>query len=107
LTISLTEAILNSMTKVTGKLQITLPKHLADAYGIQVGDEVELVAAGELIAIRPARAAKPRLSPEERLRYFDEATQRQRERNSRHAPLSPTEDRGWTRDELYDRGRPR
>jgi AbrB family looped-hinge helix DNA binding protein len=94
------------MTKVTGKLQITLPKHLADAFGIQVGDEVELVAAGELIAIRPARAAKPRLSPEERLRYFDEATQRERERKSPHVP-SDTDDRGWTRDELYDRGRPR
>lgn len=97
---------LRPMTKVTGKLQITLPKRLADAYGIQVGDEVELVASGEAIAILPARAAKPFLSPEERLRHFDDATRRQRERTPQHAP-SATEDRGWTRDSLYDRARPR
>ena len=94
------------MTRVTGKFQITLPKRLVDLYGISVGDEVELVASGEAIAIVPARAAKPLLSLEERLRLFDESQRRVRERKPLPAPGDP-EDRGWTRDELYDRGRPR
>jgi AbrB family looped-hinge helix DNA binding protein len=94
------------MTRVTGKFQITLPKKLVDSYGIQIGDEVELVASGEVITIVPAAASKPRLSLEERLRLFDEATRRQRAREPLPASTSE-EDRGWIRDELYDRGRPR
>lgn len=94
------------MTRVTGKLQITLPKRLAETYGIRVGDEVELVAAGEAISILPARTIRKRLPVEERLRQFDQATRRQRERDSLHAP-STSEDRGWSREELYGRGQPR
>ena len=94
------------MTRVTGKFQITLPKRLVDAFGIRVGDEVELIASGEAIAIVPAGAAKPRLSPEDRLRLFDEATRRQREREPL-ATSDASEDRGWSRDDLYDRARPR
>ncbi len=94
------------MTRVTGKFQITLPKRLVDTYGIRVGDEVELRAAGEVIAIVPAGVAKPRLSLEERLRLFDEAMRRVREQTPLPEPAA-TEDRGWTRDELYDRGRSR
>jgi len=95
-----------AMTRVTGKFQITLPKKLVDAYGINIGDEVELVASGEVIAIVPAGASKPRLSLEERLRLFDEATRRHSARE-RLPTSSTSEDRGWTRDELYDRGRTR
>lgn len=95
------------MTRVTGKFQITLPKRLVDAYGIRVGDEVQLLAAGESIAIVPARAARPRLSPEERLRHFDQGTKRQQLRNQSGKPTSNTKDRGWSRDQLYTRGRPR
>jgi len=93
-----------SMTRVTGKFQITLPKRLVDAFGIHVGDEVELVAAGDVIAIVPASAAKLRLSREERLQHFDQATRRQELRS--RAVVAETEGRGWSRDELYDRGRP-
>jgi AbrB family looped-hinge helix DNA binding protein len=94
------------MARVTGKLQITLPKRLAETYGIRVGDEVEIVASGEAISILPPNAMTRRLPLEERLRQFDLATQRQRERNSLHAPTHST-DRGWRRDELYDRKGPR
>lgn len=94
------------MTRVTGKFQITLPKRLVDAFGIRVGDEVELMASGDAIAIVPAGAARPRLSPEERLRLFDEATRRQREREPLPASEA-SEDRGWSRDALYNRARPR
>jgi AbrB family looped-hinge helix DNA binding protein len=94
------------MSKVTGKLQITLPKRLAETYGIRVGDEVEIVAAGESIAIVPARATHSILSPEERLRHFDEATRRIEARQKREA-RGPAKDRGWSREDLYTRGRPR
>ncbi len=94
------------MTRVTGKFQITLPKRLVDAYGIHVGDEVELKAAGESIAIIPARSARPELSAQERVRLFDQGTLRQVERDRRQ-PRQPADDRGWTREELYTRGRPR
>lgn len=94
------------MTRVTGKFQITLPKRLVQAYGIAVGDEVELVAAGESIAIIPARSIRPELSTQERLRLFDETS---RWLDARQWPVTygPEEDRGWTREELYTRGRPR
>ncbi len=94
------------MTRVTGKFQITLPKRLVDVYDIRVGDEVELVSAGESIAIVPARSRRPELSTEERLRLFDQATQRQAKRD-RDQPRTASSDRGWTREELYARGRPR
>lgn len=94
------------MTRVTGKFQITLPKRLVEAFGIRVGDEVELVAAGNAIRIVPANAARSDLSLEDRLRLFDEATQRAKKR-AREKKLPPATDRGWNRDELYDRGRTR
>jgi AbrB family looped-hinge helix DNA binding protein len=94
------------MTRVTGKFQITLPKRLVDAFGISVGDEVELVAAGDAIRIVPATAVRPGLSTQERARLFDEATQRVKTR-AKQKKLPMATDRGWTRGELYDRGRTR
>lgn len=95
------------MTRVTGKFQITLPKRLVDSYGIRVGDDVEIVAAGESIAIIPARTLTPLLSPQERLRHFDQATRRQEERQQGEPLRGAATDRGWGREELYARGRPR
>jgi AbrB family looped-hinge helix DNA binding protein len=94
------------MTRVTGKFQITLPKRLVDAYGIRVGDEVEIVAAGESIAIMPARTLATALPAQERLRNFDQATQRQAARQQSEPPAA-AENRGWTREDLHTRGRPR
>ena len=94
------------MTRVTGKFQITLPKRLVDAFGICVGDEVELVAAGDAIRIVPASAIRSGLSTQEKLRLFDESTQRMKA-SALEKKLPVTTDRGWTRDELYDRGRSR
>ena len=94
------------MTRVTGKFQITLPKRLVDAFGICVGDEVELVAAGDGIRIVPANAVRPGLSTQERLRLFDEAKLRIAA-SVKEKKLPAASDRGWTREELYDRGRTR
>lgn len=90
------------MSKVTGKFQITLPKRLATTYGIKVGDEVEFCADGDRIALRPA----PRkvLDRTHRLREFDRATERQRNRQ-RARPPETARTRGWSREELYTRGR--
>lgn len=43
------------------------------------------------------------LDRESRLKLFDEATQRQRERENRRGIPPPTQDRGWKREDLYDR----
>jgi AbrB family looped-hinge helix DNA binding protein len=88
------------MTKVTSKLQITVPKRLAERFGIKPGDEIEWQATEHAIRIVPSPLPKP--SIEERLRLFEQATVRQRERE-RLRQLPPEPDRGWTREELYDR----
>ena len=94
------------MTRMTEKFQITLPMHLVEAFGIRVGDEVELVAAGTAIRIVPANAVRSVRSLEERLRLFDGATQRAQQR-AKEKKLLPATDGGWSRDDLYGRGRAR
>ena len=91
------------MAKVTSKLQVTVPKAIAQQYGIRPGDEIEWIASGNLIRIEPGGRRRP-LDVEERLRLFDESTRRLRRRKG--AGKAPP-DRGWTREELYTRGNPR
>ncbi len=93
------------MAKVTSKLQVTIPKSLADRFGIQPGDDIEWVAAGETIRIVPQRRLPAQYTIEDRVTIFDQATERQRERETQGEPPSGREDRGWTRDGLYRRGR--
>ena len=105
------------MPKVTSKLQLTVPKKIADQYGIRPGDELEWIPAGDSIRVElMRRKAKNgmRLSAEERLEMFDEGTKRLRKREQellkgKPRPESETSGRGWTREELYndDRGLPR
>ncbi len=92
------------MAKVTSKLQVTIPKVLAERYGIRPGDEIQWEPAGQFIRVVPAGRHRLRLSTAERLEMFDAATQRQREREARHPVAAGTVDRGWTREELYERG---
>ena len=102
------------MSKVTSKLQLTVPKAIADQYGIRPGDELEWVPAGEGIRVELVRTMKaPQvLTLKERLELFDRGTKRldsiQKE-ELRQATTSAGrgKGRGWTRDELYDRGFPR
>jgi bifunctional DNA-binding transcriptional regulator/antitoxin component of YhaV-PrlF toxin-antitoxin module len=99
------------VSRVTSKLQVTLPKALASRYGIEPGDEIEWEAAGEVIRVVPIRAAMPEATAEARLRLFDSASRRQRHREvmrpRRGGGAATDPKRGWTRDELYDRGRSR
>ena len=94
------------MAKVTSKLQVTIPKQLADAYRIRAGSEIRWMAAGEAIRIEPLQAsAREALSTEKRLALFDAATKRARRIRRRPAPDG--QDRGWKREDLYERGRSR
>ena len=94
------------MAKVTSKLQVTLPKALATQYGIRPGDDILWVASGDAIRVVPTRSVTESRTPAERLKLFDRATERQRARYRKARPKRAT-DRGWTREELYDRGRAR
>lgn len=91
---------------MTSKLQVTIPKSLAQRCRIKPGDDIEWAAAADGIRLTPVEARPRALSTEARLELFDAATARQasRQRKKRHAGSL---DRGWTRDELYDRDRSR
>jgi AbrB family looped-hinge helix DNA binding protein len=91
------------MAKVTGKFQITLPKAVVERCGIHVGDELELRPIGQSIQIDRRAVIGAR---RDRLAHFDRATARQRTRE-RVRPLVRARSRGWTREELYVRGRAR
>ena len=97
------------MAKVTSKLQVTIPKHIADEYGIAPGDEIDFVPAGDSIrVVLPRQRPRSLLSLEERLRLFDESTARQREREKHMVlPKEPPAERDWKREDLYTRGKPR
>lgn len=94
------------MAKVTSKLQVTVPKAIAEQYRIGPGDEIDWVAAGEVIRVIPRAEQVPHVDCETRLRLFDQASERQRARSSRHKG-KPPRDRGWRREDLYERGIPR
>ncbi|HEY4843248.1 MAG TPA: AbrB/MazE/SpoVT family DNA-binding domain-containing protein [Terriglobales bacterium] len=98
------------MAKVTSKLQLTLPKAIADRYKIRPGDDLDWLPAGDSIRVvkrDTSEAAEP-ATLKERLQLFDQATARQRKRQTRTGKRRLTANsqggRGWTREELYDRG---
>ena len=90
------------MAIVTSKLQVTIPKAVAEHVGIQPGDE-NWVPAGEAVRVVPAKNKRSCMQAHERLKRFDQATACQRDREATR-PLEPAAERGWTRQELYDRG---
>ena len=100
---------------MTSKLRLTVPKKIADQYGIRPGDELEWIPAGESIRVelvrRKARAGQ-QLSAEEGMALFEANMERvdrlqaeqMKEARESNAP-SMREKRGWTREELCeDRG---
>jgi AbrB family looped-hinge helix DNA binding protein len=98
------------MSKVTSKRQVTIPKEVADRYRIEPGDEIEWIPVGDEIRVITAGTARVgSLDVPDRLAAFDRATVRRDERAA-GASTKPTEQnalRGWTREELHDRGRTR
>lgn len=95
------------MSKVTSKLQVTLPKVLADKYGIRPGDEIEWKPAGDGIRVEVGNRERSSLTKVQKLTLFDESWKRQMRRQAGRKPVARPLSRGWTREELYTRGRPR
>ena len=93
------------MSRVTSKLQVTIPKALASRYGIHPGDDIRFEASEEIIRVVPPGTSAPAkgLDVETRLRLFDAATNRQQKREAERQPRRANK-RGWTREELYERG---
>lgn len=90
---------------------MTVPKAIADQYGIRPGDELQWVAAGDSIRVVPVRKGarvQGRLTLEQRLATFRESMRRQELRNQKfyaeNGPPDPATDRGWKREDLYTRG---
>ncbi len=92
------------MAKVTSKYQVTVPRAIAQQYSISPGDEIDWVAAGDVIRVVPSARQVTRDDRNSKLRLFDQATERHRKRpavpgtNQAHA-------RSWKREDLYERGR--
>ena len=125
------------MSKVTSKLQVTIPKAVAVKYGIRPGDQVrweELPRGVVMVRVSPhamggaGRVAEgvatpalrsqglltaKDLSPAERLAIFDAQTRRLEnprkvEEEERARRRKVEKERGWSREDLYgDRGLPR
>jgi AbrB family looped-hinge helix DNA binding protein len=101
------------MSKVTSKLQVSIPKAVATRYAIKPGDEVTFLAAGDSIRLVPPAADREEYDASERLEIFDRATRRQAQRQRQRQRRTPAArgkrqaGRGWTRAELYERGRAR
>jgi len=98
--------------KVTSKLQLTVPKAIADQFGIRPGDDLQWLPAGEVIRIIPRRKQSAALTPslEDRVELFDQATLRQQQREAlrpKRAQSSRRRSRGWKREDLYRRGHSR
>ena len=97
------------MSRVTSKLQVTVPKVIAERYGIRPGDQIDWVPAGDAIRVVPP-ARRMRCSKETRARrlaLFDQATERQQERQRGQKRRARGMDRGWRREDLYRSDRTR
>ena len=94
------------MAKVTSKYQVTVPRAIAEQYSIRPGDDIDWVAAGDVIRVIPSGKQMASEDRDSRLRLFDQATERHRKRPSAHKAKRPLE-RGWRREDVYGRGRSR
>lgn len=92
------------MAKVTSKYQVTVPRAIADKYGIRPGDDIDWTPAGDAIRVVPHGKGRGGNDIGSRLRLFDQATERQRARDRKRS-VSGVRDRGWKREDLYQRGR--
>ena len=94
------------MAKVTSKYQVTVPRKIAEEYHIHPGDDLDWAPAGDVIRVIPPGKQAVSQDRESQLRLFDQATDRHRKRRSERAAGRPR-DRGWSREDLYRRGRSR
>ncbi len=94
------------MSKVTSKLQVTIPKAIATRLGIRPGDEIQWHEQGDGLRIELIRKSKlAKGSADDCLKWFEQATQRQEAREATAGTrIAGGSDRGWTGEGLYERG---
>lgn len=81
---------------------MTIPKAIADEYGIAPGDEIDFAPGGDAIRVRRRASSPARIDIERRLDVFDRATERQQGRDVTVREPG-TVVRGWRREDLYGR----
>ena len=91
---------------MTSKYQVTVPRKIAERYNIRPGDNIDWAEAGEVIRVIPQARQETASDPGTQLRLFDQATERQRKR-AQSTPARIPRNRGWKREDLYERGRSR
>ena len=97
------------MAKVTSKLQLTIPKVVADQYGIRPGDNVELSPSGGFIRMVPPLRRHEEVTTQEKVRLFKQLLERHRsgrknQSKAHRAKAQAEAGRGWKREDLYTRG---
>ncbi len=90
--------------RVTSKLQVTIPKAIAQRNGIEPGQEIDWLPAVEAIRVVPRSDHLRTPDRKRRLDLFDRATERQRVREGSTKDRATAADRGWRREDIYDRG---
>ncbi len=100
------------MAKITSKLQLTIPKVVADQYRIRPGDEVDLAPSGSFVRMTPPSRRRDGLTVAQRVRLFRQLLAHYRNRwrseaKARRAKARVEALRGWKREDLYTRGSPR
>jgi len=91
------------VSRVTSKLQVTLPKAIADLHNIRPGSEIQFESGIDCIRIVVGKS-RIELPLEEKLRLLKEARKRQQLRNKDFRLPTKTVRCGWRRDDLYERG---
>ncbi len=92
------------MARVTSKRQVTIPKAIADQYGIAPGDTIEFLPAGDSIRVQTFGVRPASLDRRQRLERFDRASERQQARQQAEQRRHTQGKRGWRREDLYQRG---
>ena len=92
------------ISRVTSKLQVTIPKAIAQRYGIEPGVDVEWLPAGDAIRVVPPTGHARGPDRNRRLELFDRATERESARAGGRSERGATVDRGWRRDDIYEHG---
>ena len=77
--------------------------------GFVEGGRFAMQAEDNRVSVRlvPARSLPPAPSAEQKLALFHAATKRQRARQKGKRSADVPRNRGWTREDLYERARPR
>jgi len=91
------------VSRVTSKLQVTLPKAIADLHHVRPGSEIQFESGIDCIRIVVGKS-RLELPLEEKLRLLKEMRKRQQLRNNDFRRPAKAVRRGWRRDDLYERG---